>query len=182
MGNAEYMGLSLLLPPPSSPTMSPLLLLLLPLALASQLEPYQQELVDRYGEENVSFDRNVRTAFCDQCMEITVESSGGAQEHQPNRLGRFKRDGSLWENMVPFWTSDNKQHITPDPMSNPIIYFVKWVVSETVGGFNAGIMNDEYTDGINCPYEIPDQWQYQYDRQWFVDPTLRVRCSKFREN
>ena len=79
-------------------------------------------------------------------MEITVESNGGAQEHQPNRffflqpnrlsfvdilmgkaitlaaapnqnisdnyfsrLGRFTRDGSLWENMVPFWTADNAQ-------------------------------------------------------------------------
>merc|ERR1711973_265993 len=101
------------------------------------------------------------------------ESNGGAQEHQPNRLGRFTRDGSLWENMVPFWTADNAQHITPDPMSNPVIYYLKWVVSETVGGFNAGLMNEDYTDGIICPYEIPDQWQYEYDRQWFVDPTLR---------
>ena len=23
-------------------------------------------------------------------------------------------------------------------MSNPVIYYLKWVVSETVGGFNAG--------------------------------------------
>ena len=30
------------------------------------------------------------------------------------------------------------RHITPDPMSNPVIYYLKWVVSETVGGFNAG--------------------------------------------
>jgi hypothetical protein len=58
------------------------------------------------------------------------------------------------------------RHITPDPNSNPVIYYLKWVVSETVGGFNAGIMNDAYTDGITCPYEIPDQWQYEYDRQW----------------
>ena len=29
-------------------------------------------------------------------------------------------------------------------------------------------MNDDYTDGIICPYEIPDQWQYEYDRQWYV--------------
>merc|ERR1712233_91095 len=55
-----------------------------------------------------------------------------------------------------------------------------WVGSETVGGFNGGIMNDDYTDGIICPYEIPDQWQYEYDRQWFVDPTLRFVCTKFR--
>merc|ERR1712165_26 len=80
-----------------------LLLLLLPVALAG-LPPHHQKLVDRFGAENVNFDKNVRTAFCDSCMEITVESNGGAQEHQPNRLGRFTRDGSLWENMVPFWT------------------------------------------------------------------------------
>merc|ERR1711997_1232405 len=75
----------------------------------------------------------------------------------------------------------NSQHITPDPMSNPVIYYLKWVVSETVGGFNAGLMNEDYTDGIICPYEIPDQWQYEYDRQWFVDPTLRFVCTKFRD-
>merc|ERR1712110_491930 len=85
------------------------------------------------------------------------------------------------QDMVPFWTADNAQHITPDPMSNPVIYYLKWVVSETVGGFNAGLMNDDYTDGIICPYEIPDQWQYEYDRQWFVDPTLRFVCTKFRD-
>merc|ERR1712150_126293 len=85
------------------------------------------------------------------------------------------------QEMGPFWTADNAQHITPDPMSNPVIYYLKWVVSETVGGFNAGLMNDDYTDGIICPYEIPDQWQYEYDRQWFVDPTLRFVCTKFRD-
>ena len=26
----------------------------------------------------------------------------------------------------------------------------------------AGLMNEDYTDGIICPYEIPDQWQYEY--------------------
>merc|ERR1712119_11262 len=157
------------------------LLALIPMVLASPLAPHQQELVDKFGRGNVTFDRNARTLFCDGCMEITVESSGGAAEHQSNRLGKFQRDGSLWEGMVPFWTAANKQHITPDPMSNPIIYYLKWVISETVGGFNAGIMNDEYTYDVHCPYEIPDQWQYEYDRQWFIDPTLRFRCTQFRD-
>ena len=76
-------------------------------------------------------------------------------------------DGSLWENMLPFWKSSNNQYITPDPNSNPIMYYIKWVVSEMVAGFNAGVMNDAYTDGYNCPYEIPDQWQYEYQRQWW---------------
>jgi hypothetical protein len=31
-----------------------------------------------------------------------------------------------------------------------------------------------YTDGINCPWDIPDQWEYEYQREWFVDPTLKV--------
>ena len=32
-------------------------------------------------------------------------------------------------------------------MSNPVIYYLKWVVSETVGGFNAGksVNNQEAT-------------------------------------
>ena len=88
-------------------------------------------------------------------------------------------DGSLWENMLPFWKSSNNQYITPDPNSNPIMYYIKWVVSEMVAGFNAGIMNDAYTDGYNCPYEIPDQWQYEYQRQWSVDIYLKKVLSKF---
>merc|ERR1712107_802931 len=69
----------------------------------------------------------------------------------------------------------------PRPDVQPGDHYLKWVVSETVGGFNAGLMNEDYTDGIICPYEIPDQWQYEYDRQWFVDPTLRFVCTKFRD-
>merc|ERR1712055_53649 len=159
--------------------------LLLPMALATPLfgplQPYQQELVDKFGRRNVSFDRDVPTQFCNQCLEITVSSQGGAAEHQANRLGKFTFAGSLWEAMMPFWESDNKQHITPDPLSNPIIYYIKWVVSETIGGFNAGLMNEKYVYDLNCPYEMPDQWEYEYQRQWFVDPTLRFTCTKFRE-
>ena len=114
-------------------------------------------------------------------MEITVSSTGGTLEHQPQRLGKYTVEGSIWENMIPFWKSENNQYITPDPNSNPIMYYIKWVISEMVGGFNAGVMNDAYVDGFNCPYEIPDQWQYEYQRQWFVDPTLRFTCTKTRE-
>merc|ERR1712212_915761 len=82
-----------------SATMS-LILLLIPVALAG-LPPHHQKLIDRFGVENVNFDKNVRTAFCDCCMEITVSSNGGAQEHQPNRLGRFTRDGSFGRTWFP---------------------------------------------------------------------------------
>ena len=53
---------------------------------AAELEKHQEELVAKFGAKNVNFDPNVRTAFCDQCTEITVTSSGGALEHQPQRL------------------------------------------------------------------------------------------------
>ena len=68
-------------------------------------------------------------------------------------LCRYVVDGSIWEDMIPFWKSANNQYITPDPNSNPIMYYIKWVVSEMVGGFNAGVMNEAYTDGYNCRYK-----------------------------
>ena len=42
-------------------------------------------------------------------------------------------------------------------------------------------MNDAYTSGINCPYEIPDQWKYLFIAEWYVDPTLRFTCTKTRQ-
>ena len=42
-------------------------------------------------------------------------------------------------------------------------------------------MNDAYTSGINCPYEIPDQWKYLFIADWYVDPTLRFTCTKTRQ-
>merc|ERR1711997_1101003 len=82
------------------------------------------DLIKRFGESNVSFDPSLRTNYCNQCMEITVSSTGGTQEHQPNRLGRYTVAGSLWDNMIPFWMSDNRQYITPDPNSNPMFYYI----------------------------------------------------------
>merc|ERR1711976_100277 len=125
----------------------------------------------------VNWNGNVRTTYCNQCTAVSIESSGGALESQPMRLGRFTVAGSLWENLVPIFKAPNGQYLTPDPNSNPIIYYLKWVVSETVGGINAGVQNEKYTDGINCPWDIPDNWEYYKDRQWCVDPTLKVRCS-----
>merc|ERR1712110_1176051 len=75
----------------------------------------QEELVKKFGAKNIKFDKNVRTNFCNQCHEITVTSTGGTAEHQPQRLGKYVVDGSLWENMLPFWKSSNNQYITPDP-------------------------------------------------------------------
>ena len=78
-------------------------------------------------------------------MEITVTSSGGAAEHQPNRLGTFTVAGTLWENLFPFWKSTTNPNITTyitlDPNSNPIIYYLRWVIVDDVGGINGGGKN-----------------------------------------
>ena len=45
---------------------------------------------------------------------------------------------------------------------------------------NLDLMNDVYTDGINCPYEIPSGWTYEADYNWYPDPTLKFECTKKR--
>ena len=81
----------------------------------------KEDLIKRFGER----DSLPRTVYCDQCLEITVSSSGGAAEHQPNRLGRFTVTRSLW---------DNDQYITPDSHSDPAASLMMWVISDYVGG------------------------------------------------
>merc|ERR1711915_1034138 len=102
-------------------------------------------------------------------------------EHQPQRLATYVKDGSLWENMMLSGkrTTTNTSHQTQCPTQSST---TSSGVSESVGGFNAGLMNDAYTDGYNCPYEIADQCQYEYQRQWFVDPTLKFTCTKTRDD
>jgi len=48
----------------------------------------KEELLKKFGAMNINFDKNVRTNFCNQCHEITVTSTGGTAEHQPQRLGK----------------------------------------------------------------------------------------------
>merc|ERR1712189_63028 len=86
----------------------------------------KEEIEEKFGPVNWSTD--VKTTYCNQCTAISVESSGGALQYQPNRLGRFSVAGSLWENLVPIFKAPNGQYLTPDPNSNPIIYYLKWVV------------------------------------------------------
>merc|ERR1712200_265022 len=145
-------------------------------ALPPMLSLTREQVDETFGKENVNWDPNVRVKYCNNCVDLKIASTGGALEHAPNRLGNFNVAGALWENTVPFFEAANGQYLTPDPNSNPIIYYIKWVVSESVGGLNAGIQNEEYTNGVNCPWDIPDNWEYEYDRQWYVDPTLRVTC------
>ena len=61
------------------------------------------------------------------------------------------------------------RYLTPDQNSNPILSYMKWVVSDTMGApdrQSIGIMNDAYTDFPVCPYDIDDQWQYEHEYPW----------------
>merc|ERR1711951_185141 len=74
----------------------------------------KEEIEEKFGPVNWSTD--VKTTYCNQCTAISVESSGGALQYQPNRLGRFSVAGSLWENLVPIFKAPNGQPLTPTPI------------------------------------------------------------------
>ena len=39
-----------------------------------------------FEARNVTFDKNARSTVCEACSEITITSTGGALEHQPQTL------------------------------------------------------------------------------------------------
>ena len=49
----------------------------------------REQLVKAFGTKNIKFDPKTKTNFCNQCHEITVSSTGGTLEHQPQRLGKY---------------------------------------------------------------------------------------------
>ena len=79
--------------------------------------------------------------------------------------------------MVPFWKNANGIYLAPDGNSNPIMYYLKWVFSDSIGGFTGKIMNNVYTEGFDpCPFEM-DQWKYEWEFNWSTDETLTVTCT-----
>ena len=78
--------------------------------------------------------------------------------------------------MVPFWKNANGIFLVPSADSNPMFYYMQWVFDVSNGGVIGKIINDAYTNGINCPYEI-DQWQYEWGSDLYVDTTLTVTCT-----
>ena len=137
-------------------------------------------------------------SYCDACEEVTISSSGrnrftsgtnvttsnclgGALEHQPHLLGTYTLAGSLWDGLVPYYRSSNNHYLTPDRMSDPLQENrIQWIVSDLPMGFNGGIINRVYTEGVTCPYNIPDMWEYLWDKKWWIDQTLTVTCTKIK--
>ena len=121
-----------------------------------------------------------RTPACGDCTEVTISSTGGAAEHQPSLLGTFSLAGSIWSGLVPYYKSANNHYLTPDRMSDPLGEdYLKWIVADLPMGFNGGIMNRVYTEGVTCPYDIPDMWEYLWGGQWRVDQTIQVTCTSW---
>merc|ERR1711962_1515957 len=106
--------------------------------LSVPAQPQLQEVEPRL-RNTVHFNTSLRATICTTCTVVKIESTAGAAENQPDKLGMF---------------------LTPDPSSNPVIYRLKWVVSEIIGGINAGIQNEKYTNGLHCPWDLPDSWEY----------------------
>jgi len=120
---------------------------------------------------------STRSQFCD-CKEIMVSSTGAAAEKYPDYMGKYTYEASLWEGMVPLWKNSNDIYLTPDPNSNPILYYIKWVFADSVGGYNGKILNDVYLNGFEkCPFEM-DQWKYEWEYNWYTDQDFTVTCTK----
>merc|ERR1711971_444315 len=85
----------------------------------------KEDLIKRFGEKNVSFNPNVRTNYCNQCMEITVTSSGGTQEHQ-KQTGQVQGGRVSLGEHGPFL--DGRQqavhHPRPQLQPNPLLHEV----------------------------------------------------------
>ena len=57
------------------------------------------------------------------------------------------------------------------------MYYIKWVIGTRLGPYDGVIMNDVYTDGFDmCPWEM-DQWKYEWEFQWYEDPTFTITCN-----
>merc|ERR1711937_402217 len=127
-----------------------------------------------------SFNPNIKSEFCGECIEVTVSSSGGALEYHAEKLGRFMVSGSIWTDTVPIFESENGHFLTMDQYSDPNRFYYKWDICDNAGGTDPGITNEYYSAGLNCPWEIPDQWLYNLNGEWYDDETLTITCSQWR--
>jgi hypothetical protein len=60
-----------------------IIIVLLAAVVTADLEEDREVI---FEARNVTLDKNVRSIFCNDCPTITIVSTGGALEHQPQRL------------------------------------------------------------------------------------------------
>jgi len=138
-----------------------------------------RQIEETFGE--VSWNPNVRTTYCSDCTEVEIKSFGGAFKHQAARLGNFAIAGSIWGDTVPVFMNANGKYLTADPSSYQPLERLKWSVADNVEGIIPGIWNGYYIDGFNCPWDLRDHWDYEWEGGWHSDPTIKVSCVSYRK-
>jgi len=112
------------------------------------------------------------------CPRVYLDSIGGpADQYQERRIGCFRLSGTLFGGTMVHYQNENKQYLTPDSSSNPMM--IHWIVSESPGAFNGGIRNKKF-DYIKCPFDDwNDGWEVDTGLgNWVQDETMHVRCHK----
>jgi len=136
----------------------------------------------------ISFSKSARTTFCNECDEFVKTSSGPAAGAYPDSFGKYKRDGSLFESLLPFFLNpDTGLYVTPHPRTNVMFYYAPWVVSDSpIGSYNnlSAITvktQDDYEAGITCPWDNDAHvWEYRTgvtEEDFSVDDTITVKCA-----
>merc|ERR1711915_132337 len=129
------------------------------------------------------------TTFCNDCEEFIISSSGPAAQAYPDSFGTYKRDGSVFESMLPFFLNpDTGLYVTTHPWSNPMIYFAPWVVSVSPIGSYGDLSpitiktQDDYESGLLCPWDNEGlTWEYRTgngNMDFAPDDTITVQCIK----
>merc|ERR1712055_318457 len=121
------------------------------------------------------------TLYCNECTEVTIASTGLVSDTVPQLLGVYQVAGSIHDDLFPFWQSeDGGAYLTTDPISDPAIQWLRWVVAAHQEGWNAWIRNghDVFTT-FNCPYDVEDpDWEVKIENgTWVKDTTMTVTCT-----
>merc|ERR1711979_63389 len=120
------------------------------------------------------------TLHCNECTEVTIASEG-LSDTVPQLMGVYKVAGSIHDDLFPFWQSvDGGAYLTTDPISDPAIQWLRWVVAGHKDGWNAWIKNghDVFTT-FDCPYNVEDpDWEVKLQNgTWVKDTTMTVECT-----
>ena len=110
--------------------------------------------------------------------------------------------GSIHENLFPLWQldgTDQVAYLTSDPISDPAIQWLRWVVAGHQDGWNSWVRNghDIFTSktwtrlkyvfycveylGFTCPYDFFDHaWEVKVENgTWLHDWNMTVTCTSY---
>merc|ERR1719309_631751 len=79
--------------------------------------------------------------------------------------------------------TDSGYYLTTDPISDPHIQWLRWVIASHEEGWNSVIRNGlDVFNTFSCPYELEDpNWEVVTETgEWEEDETLTVTCTKYK--